>query len=332
MATDITIPRPDESSRPEQSTDEAALADFSLTQPEIERRKRLVGIELEDHKQIANVREVVESHVDELTDQFFDHLGREDARVPRFSELVAQARPLKCEHLLAMVRGPYDIIYARQRLRLGLVYGRFGIETSVFLGAYHDLLAGIQRTLIRESKLAAPVVLEAFLSLRRVAFFDLGLQIDVLIHSREQLIRRQAQAIRELSTPILQIRDRLMLMPLIGVVDRLRVRLIADRMLSAIRHSRALIVVLDVTGVAAIDNGAANDLGQVVNAAQLMGSQMIITGISEQTTEAMQWLQLGSLRFWTATDLQAGIEQAELLLASSGISPPASAAESTPRS
>jgi len=308
------------------------MADFGLTEPEIDRRKRLVGIELEDHKQIANVREVVESHADELTDLFFDHLRREDARVPRFSELVAQARPLKCEHLLAMVRGPYDLAYARQRLRLGLVYGRFGLETSVFLGAYHDLLAGIQRTLLRESKLSAPVALEAFLSLRRVAFFDLGLQIDILIHSREQLIRQQAQAIRELSTPILQIRDRLMLMPLIGVVDRLRVRLIANKMLSAIRCSRALIVVLDVTGVAAIDNGAANDLGQVVNAAQLMGSQMIITGISEQTTEAMQWLQLGSLRFWTATDLQAGIEQAELLLATNSVPSPAGTAQSTRRS
>jgi rsbT co-antagonist protein RsbR len=92
-------------------------------------------------------------------------------------------------------------------------------------------------------------------------------------------------------------------------------------MLSGIRRSRALVVVLDITGVAGIDNGAATDLGQIVNAAQLMGAQLIITGISEQTTQALQWLQRGFQRFWTATDLQAGIEQADLLLTSDGTSP-----------
>jgi rsbT co-antagonist protein RsbR len=325
VATDIRTSRPDESPWSVPITEEAVLANFGMSEEEIERRKRLVGIRPEDLAQITNVRGVVESHVDELTKAFFDHLGHDDARVPRYNELVAQARQLKGEHLLAMVRGPYDLAYARQRLQLGIVYGRFGLETSVFLGAYHDLLAGIQRTLMRESKLPAAAALEAFLSLRRVAFFDLSLQVDVLIHSREQLIRQQAQSIRELSTPILQLRDRLLLVPMIGVVDSSRARLIANRMLSAIRRSRALVVVLDVTGVATIENGAADDLGQAVSAAQLMGAQMIITGISDQTTHAMQWLMLGFQRFWTANDLQAGIEQADLLLAASG--PPPGGAE-----
>jgi rsbT co-antagonist protein RsbR len=328
VATEIpfSIPLPDESPASESITEEAVVASFGLRDAEIERRKRLVGIQLEDQQRIATVRKVVESHAAELTDEFFDHLGREDARVPRYSELVAMARPLKHKHLIAMVRGPYDLGYARQRLRLGLVYSSFGLETSVFLGAYHDLLAGIQRTLMRESRLSAPAALEAFLSLRRVAFFDLSLQIDVLIHSREQLIREQAQAIRELSTPVLQLRDRLLLMPLIGVIDHLRVRLIADRMLWAIHRTRALVVVLDITGVGAMDNGAANDLSQVVSAAQLMGAQLIITGVSAQSTQAMQWLQLGSHRIWTAVDLQAGFDQAERLLVVNGAMPPAAIA------
>ena len=321
VSTDIRIPRPDESPLSTPITEEAELAEFGLTEAEVERRKRLVGIRHEDHEQIANVRDVVESHATELTDAFFDHLGHDDARVPRFSELVAQARSLKRTHLLAMVRGPYDLGYARQRLQLGLVYGRFGIETSVFLGAYHDLLAGIQRTLMRESKLPPAAAVDAFLSLRRVAFFDLSLQIDILVHSREQLIRQQAQSIRELSTPILQLRERLLLMPLIGMIDRHRVRMIGDSMLSAIRRSRALVIVLDITGVATIDDEVARSLSQVGNAAQLMGTQLIVTGISDRTVQAMHWLQLGSQRFWTASDLQAGIEQADLLLAGNSVAP-----------
>jgi rsbT co-antagonist protein RsbR len=320
--TTIQIPL-DESPLAEPITEQTVMSDVGITEPEIERRKRLVGIRLEDQQQIALVRDVVERNVDALTDAFFNNLGREDARVPRYAELVMQARPLKRDHLLAMVRGRYDLAYARQRILLGLVYGRFGLETSVFLGAYHDLLAGIQRAVVRESKLPAPGGIEAFLSLRRVAFFDLSLQIDVLMHGREQLIRRQAQSIRDLSTPVLQLRDRLLLMPLIGVIDAQRVQMIADRLLTAIRRSRALVAVLDITGVATVEDAVASRLSEAVTAAQLMGTRLIITGISEQASQAMQWLKVDSERLSTACDLQAGIERAERLLARGGAMPPA---------
>src|SRR5262245_43615497 len=235
------------------TTEQTVMASVGITAPEIERRKRLVGIGPEDHERIAQVRDIVVRHADELTDAFFAHLGREDARIELHAQLVAQARPLKREHLAAMVQGRYDLAYAQQRIRLALVYGRFEVETSVFLGAYHNLLASIQRTILLETALSPPIALEAFLSLRRVAFFDLSLQNDVLIHQRERLIHLQAQAMRELSAPVLQIRDRLLLMPMIGVIDSQRARMMTDKLWAAIRRSRALVVVLDVTGVAAID-------------------------------------------------------------------------------
>jgi hypothetical protein len=95
------------------------------------------------------------------------------------------------------------------------------------------------------------------------------------------------------------------------------VRLIADKMLSAIRRSHALVVVLDITGVAAIDNRPPT----WSRSSTLHSSRVHNTGISEQTTQALQWLQLG-FRHRTASDLQAGIEQADLLLTSNGVLPP----------
>ncbi|HEX6811409.1 MAG TPA: protoglobin domain-containing protein [Planctomycetota bacterium] len=299
-------------------TEHTVMVTVGIDEQEIERRKRLVGIHQHDLDRVAQVREVVERHVDQLAGAFFDYLRDADSRVPMSEQLTAEARPLKHEHLLAMVQGRYDVAYVEQRIRLALVYGRFGIETSVFLGAYHQLFANMGRAILLESPLSAADALECFLSLRRIGFFDLSLQIDVLIHERERVIREQALAIRELSTPVLQIRDRLLLMPMIGVVDAERVRMMADRLLSAIRGTRALAVVLDITGVATMQEAVASELSQAIGAARLMGTSVIITGISELTTNAIRWLPIGTDLFRTASDLQAGIEQAERMLADGG--------------
>src|SRR5581483_3401889 len=108
---------------------------------------------------------------------------------------------------------------------------------------------------------------------------DIGVTMDVLVLERERIIRQQQEAIRELSTPVLQIRDRLLLLPIIGVIDTHRARLITENLLRAIRDNRARVVVMDVTGVATIDSKVANHLLQTVTAARLMGATVIVSGL-----------------------------------------------------
>jgi len=81
-----------------------------------------------------------------------------------------------------------------------------------------------------------------FSSLQKISYFDIGLHSDVLIHERERVIGSQSRAIRELSTPVLQIRDRLLLLPLIGVIDSHRAPLITESLLRAILTARAKVV------------------------------------------------------------------------------------------
>ena len=113
---------------------------------------------------------------------------------------------------------------------------------------------------------------QRYLSFQKVANLDIGLHGDVLTHERDRMIGRQSQAIRELSTPVLQVRDRLLLLPLIGVIDTHRAQLITENLLKAIRDTRAKVVVIDVTGVATIDSKVANHLMQTVTASRLMGA------------------------------------------------------------
>jgi rsbT co-antagonist protein RsbR len=180
----------------------------------------------------------------------------------------------------------------------------------VFLGAFHDLLAHVGRLLEKEAKNG----FECFLSLKKVAFLDIGVMIDVLTHERERTIRRQSEAIRELSTPVLQIRDRLLLLPLVGVIDTHRAQLITESLLTEIRRRRAKVVVMDITGVATIDSKVANHLVQAVSAARLMGAEVLVTGVSAEVAQSLVALGIDLQPFSTVGDLQGGVEHAELRL------------------
>src|SRR6185369_12402026 len=78
------------------------------------------------------------------------------------------------------------------------------------------------------------------------------------VQERERIIRQQQEAIRELSTPVLQVRERLLILPIIGMLDTQRARQVTEQLLRAIRTHRAKVVVIDITGVAAMDSKVAN--------------------------------------------------------------------------
>lgn len=134
------------------------------------------------------------------------------------------------------------------------------------------------------------------------------------ITERERVLRQQQEAIRELSTPVLQVRDRLLILPIIGLIDSDRARQLTEQLLNAIRELRARVVVMDITGVAAVDSKVANHLIQTVDAARLLGTTVILTGVSPATAQTIVTIGVDLSRIQTVGDLQGGIEAADRLL------------------
>jgi rsbT co-antagonist protein RsbR len=134
------------------------------------------------------------------------------------------------------------------------------------------------------------------------------------VEQRERVIREQADALRELSTPVLQVRERLLILPIIGVLDNARAHQLTDQLLRAIRRHRALVVVIDITGVADVDEPVANHLVQTVDASRLMGANVIITGLSSEIAQTLVTIGVDLSKISTVGDLQGGIEEAERLL------------------
>jgi rsbT co-antagonist protein RsbR len=134
------------------------------------------------------------------------------------------------------------------------------------------------------------------------------------VQQRERIIREQQEAIRELSTPVLQVRERLLILPIIGVIDPQRARQLTEQLLRGIRATRAKVVVIDITGVAAMDATVANHLVQTVEAARLLGAMVIVTGLSPEIAQTLVNIGVDLGKMNTVGDLQGGIEEAERLL------------------
>ncbi|MFV0423782.1 PAS domain-containing protein [Oleidesulfovibrio sp.] len=108
---------------------------------------------------------------------------------------------------------------------------------------------------------------------------------------QEERLREQSRTIMEISTPAIKLWDRIVVLPVVGVVDSLRAQQMMNTMLEKIMEISAKVIILDIQGVAAVDTAVANHLIKVAKATRLMGCQCIISGISPAVAETL--VQLG---------------------------------------
>jgi sigma-B regulation protein RsbU (phosphoserine phosphatase) len=123
------------------------------------------------------------------------------------------------------------------------------------------------------------------------------------VRLQQEVIEAQQRAIQELSTPIIPVMERVIVMPLIGSIDTLRARDIMRQLLVGIHQHRAKVVILDVTGVPIVDSNVANYLNKAIQAARLKGARTIVTGISDAVAETIVDLGID----WGAVEILADL-------------------------
>lgn len=114
--------------------------------------------------------------------------------------------------------------------------------------------------------------------------------------------------IRDLATPVLEIEENMLLVPLIGTIDARRADRMTDQLLRAVGQRRARVVVVDTTGVSRIDGPGADRLLGTVHAARLLGAVVILTGIFDQVAGAIASSGATLDELTCASDLRSGIE------------------------
>jgi rsbT co-antagonist protein RsbR len=228
-------------------------------------------------------------------------------------EIFAEATSVYDNYVEVLETGSVEALQAYARNLSERIIPR-GVETHEVLGIVLLLRDVLARSLFQKYQ-ADFALLNAVLDAYEPAANRIANTVAVgFVQERERIIRQQQEAIRELSTPVLQVRDRLLILPIIGVIDPHRARQLTEQLLRGIRSNRAKVVVVDITGVPSVDANVANHLVQTVDASRLMGANVIVTGLSSEIAQTLVTIGVDLGKINAVGDLQGGIEEAERLL------------------
>lgn len=197
----------------------------------------------------------------------------------------------------------------------GVLYAGQGISFTAWTQLIRDWRRVVLPRLFKACGPDQARLLEALHGMNEFAAITLAGIGEAYLAAKQRVIGQQEAYIRELSTPVLKLGDRLLILPLVGILDSERARLVTQALLQAIRTHRARVVVMDITGVPLVDSKVASHFVQTVEAAGLMGAMVFITGISAEIAQTMVSLGAELPRIRTFAELQDGIEAAQADLA-----------------
>jgi rsbT co-antagonist protein RsbR len=289
---------------------------MGVTPEEVAERKAFLEFDDRDVGHLQELTGLAQQYAVPVIEAFYRHLlsfpvGQEFFEDRALLERVKQAQ---VRYFLDLTTGDYGPDYVENRLRIGAVHERIGLPVDADLGMYNFYLRDVSKRLFEAWRDKPERVLTAIQSLLKLVFLDIGLALDTYIDHRERTIRLQQRAISDLPTPVLQLREGLLLVPIVGLIDSSRARQLTEQLLQAIRANRAKVVVLDITGVQAVDTKVANHLVQTMEASRLMGANVIVSGLSPEVAQTLVVLgiDLGNVR--TVGDLQVAIDEADRFL------------------
>jgi rsbT co-antagonist protein RsbR len=144
-----------------------------------------------------------------------------------------------------------------------------------------------------------------------VIFNDIILDVfHIYLEGKEKTIAAQQEELRQTSTPITEIWDGVLTLPIIGSLDSSRTMIVMEKLLQCIESDRAQVVVIDVTGVMAIDSQVSHHLIQMIRATGLMGATAILTGIRPEIARALTSLNIDLSAVTTRSKLSEGLKEA----------------------
>jgi rsbT co-antagonist protein RsbR len=200
---------------------------------------------------------------------------------------------------------------------LQMFFGGMSKQILIRGGRMEDFVRYIQflqRAFIESLQEDKNITLEdtrAILLLLSSVFNELTLSVfQTYLEEKERTIDAQQEELRETATPITEIWDGVLTLPIIGTLDSSRTMLIMESLLNRIAAERASAVVMDVTGVRSIDSQVSHHLIQMVRAVQLMGSDAILTGIRPEIARALTSLNIDLGTVTTRATLSDGLKEA----------------------
>jgi rsbT co-antagonist protein RsbR len=221
------------------------------------------------------------ARMDEMVDRWYSWLGTQSEYDEFFSDpdTLKRVQRLQDTYWDFFMDGAVNDEYVQRRAVVGEAHARIGLPLNTYfagMNMFQELFSLIVREGDFEEEDRAPILD----SVIKLLHFDTAIVVDTYNELVERTLTAQSRSLMEMSTPVTEIWEGLLFLPVVGIIDSRRSRDVMNATLGKIAETQARVFILDISGVGVVDTAVANHLIKITKATKLMGCETTISGVS----------------------------------------------------
>jgi rsbT co-antagonist protein RsbR len=271
----------------------------------------LFQITKSDLTAIRTAGEALGKKVGALTGHFYKWLKTQPEYEDYFADPSVQKRVANLQetYWVQFFGAEFNSDYVANLERIGAVHARIGLPLRVYLAAMNTMKVLITKEVVA-SELSAEQKQKAVDAIASMLNLESTVVVETYSDHRNQAIADRTKTLMEMSTPVTQIWEGILMLPLVGIIDSKRAQEIMNSMLEKIAQTQAQNFILDISGVAVVDTAVANHLIKITKATELMGCETIISGISPAIAQTIVDLGIEVGRVRTTSTMRDALSTA----------------------
>jgi len=271
----------------------------------------LYSISDDDTEKIHSYGDIVVPKLDDFVSLFYDWLRKQ----PEFEEFFPDEETLV--YVQKMSRGYWEEFfrpelnddYLEKRHKIGETHARIGLPLTIYFAAMHRSLKLFTEDLY-DNSLSLEDYLAAMRAVSKLIHLDTSLVVDTYSRITNEAMAAQSRSLMEMSTPVTQIWEGVLFLPIVGIVDSKRAQEIMNATLTKISQTQSRAFIMDISGVAVVDTAVANYLMKVTKATRLMGCECTISGLSPAIAQTIVELGIDVGKVMTTATMQDALVDA----------------------
>jgi rsbT co-antagonist protein RsbR len=248
----------------------------------------LYRITQEDLRRIGVFGAQALERMDELVERWYAWLELLPDYQDFFSdpETLARVQKLQEGYWDLFMRAAVDDEYVSRRVLVGEAHARIGLSLNTYFAGM-NMFQELFSEVVRDGDFEEGERQATIDALSKLIHFDTAIVVDTYNRLVEQTLTAQSRALMEMSTPVTEIWEGLLFLPIVGIIDSRRSRDIMNATLSKIAETQARVFILDISGVGVVDTAVANHLIKITRATKLMGCETTISGVSPSIAQTI---------------------------------------------
>lgn len=248
----------------------------------------LYALDADDLRRVVEYGTQILPRMDRYVDEFYRWMATQPEFELFFSDpdRLHHVKKLQLDYWREFFGGRVDDDYVTQRREVGEAHARIGLSLPAYFAAMNVSLRLLTETLY-EQNLPTEQYAAAVRAITKLLHMDTAIVVDTFAIRTNRIIAEQHAALLEMSTPVTEIWNDILMLPIVGFVDSKRAQDIMTAVLTKIAESRSRCMILDISGVAVMDTAVANHLIKITKATRLMGCLCTISGVSPAIAETI---------------------------------------------